>query len=269
MFRLRLLRPALVRITIGILAVVLALVLYLGLNPGTLRALLLFLPFPGVVTVPTPGPTPPSPRFADTQGEIPGGFLAFAGAFQDGTFACGFLMELEDGQKVGVSAAHATPVLSGDVPAQLCTPGREPAALLRGQLARGSTFQRANFSSDYVLWDVSRVSAGTHLVQPDPRGRGEPGERVFVYSWESSRAGTPIRHPGVILSATEEAIWIQLEESFSPAGYSGCPVLSQHTGKLIGMAVAGEDKHPVVMGLHPAGSLIEKAQAVLSSKGEP
>jgi hypothetical protein len=68
---------------------------------------------------------------------------------------------------------------------------------------------------------------------------------------------------GVVVSASAEATWIQLEDSFDPAGYSGCPVISRHTGRLVGMAVAGADQHPVMMGLHPAGSLVEKATAAL------
>lgn len=60
-----------------------------------------------------------------------------------------------------------------------------------------------------------------------------------------------------------------LEDSFNPAGYSGCPVVSQHTGRLVGMAVAGEDQHPVVMGLHPVGSLVEKALAAFAAHNNP
>jgi hypothetical protein len=37
----------------------------------------------------------------------------------------------------------------------------------------------------------------------------------------------------------------------------------RETGRLIGMAVAGANQHPVVMGLHPAGSLVEKARMAL------
>jgi hypothetical protein len=67
----------------------------------------------------------------------------------------------------------------------------------------------------------------------------------------------------VVLSSTSEKTWIQLDDSFEPGGYSGCPVVSQFTGRVIGMAVSGADRSPVIMGLHPVGSLVEKAQAAL------
>ena len=67
------------------------------------------------------------------------------------------------------------------------------------------------------------------------------------------------------MKVTPEATWVQLEGSFEPAGYSGCPVVSQYTGRLIGMSVAGANRHPVLIGLHPVGSLVEKARAALAA----
>ena len=71
--RPRLLWAAFIRGLIAILAVVLALGLYLVLNPGAMRPMLLSLPLPGVVEIPTPGPTLPPPLISAARGEIPGG----------------------------------------------------------------------------------------------------------------------------------------------------------------------------------------------------
>ena len=63
------------------------------------------------------------------------------------------------------------------------------------------------------------------------------------------------------MKVTPDATWIQLDEAINPNGFSGCPVVSQHTGQVIGMAVAGSTNPPTRMGLHPIGSLVEKAKA--------
>jgi hypothetical protein len=43
-------------------------------------------------------------------------------------------------------------------------------------------------------------------------------------------------------------------------------VVSQFTGRVIGMAVSGANQPPVIMGLHPVASLVEKAQAALQNR---
>jgi hypothetical protein len=98
------------------------------------------------------------------------------------------------------------------------------------------------------------------FLKPD---QGESGERVLVFGQSDNGAGGSKSYPGVVISVTPEAIWIQLDDSFESYGFSGCPVISQYTGRVIGMAVAGVNKPPVVMGLHPVSSLVEKAKAAL------
>lgn len=259
----RMLRRTLIRGLIALLSIILALAVYLWANPAALQTVLLALPIPGAVKLPDPGPTPALPFITAPQGSVPGGVLAYTGVYEGGTFACAFLMQLEDGRRVGVSSAHATPALDVDIPAQLDAPEGALVVNLKGQVARGSAFVHADFSQDFVLWAVESAPGTATFLRPDPRGGGEPGEQVYVFGRSSDDEGGSIRWPGVVMSVSEKAIWIQLEDSFAPYGYSGCPVVSQHTGRLIGMAVAGEDRHLVVMGLHPVGSLVEKASAAL------
>jgi hypothetical protein len=257
---------ALILSLIGLLVFVLLLVLFLVASPKALRGVVPLLPLPGVVELPTPGPTPPPPSVAVPPGPLPDGYRAFNGVYQGGTFACGFLLELEDGHRVGVSAAHATPQLPPGTPAEFRLPDGELGAALEGQLARGRPFYQDHFTMDYVLWAVADGAPPERFLKPDPRGKGESGEPVLVFSRAKSGAGGSKTWPGVVIHVTPEAVWIQLEDSFNPSGYSGCPVVSQYTGRVIGMVVAGENKHPVVMGLHPAASLVEKAQAALVLK---
>ena len=52
-----------------------------------------------------------------------------------------------------------------------------------------------------------------------------------------------------------------MDEEFEPSGLSGSPFVSQHTGQVIGMAIATTRRGgKVLLGLHPIGSLVEKAQ---------
>jgi hypothetical protein len=183
----------------------------------------------------------------------------------DGTdFACSFLLRLEDNRLVAVSTAHALSPQARENPAVLLSSNNVGMAALSGPIKRGSPFRQDHFTMDYVLWKVEEVIDPGSILQPDPRGAGQPGESILVYSRLDNGAGESLSFPGVIMAVTPEATWIQLEASFNPRGFSGCPVVSQHTGQVIGMAVSGRDLHPVVMGLHPIGSIVEKAEQALS-----
>jgi hypothetical protein len=253
--------PAFIRVLIGTLLIVLVAGVYLLLNPAALRSLILTLP--GLGEAPLAGEVAPPPVILVPPGPLPGGYRAFGGIYNGGTFSCGFLLDLEDGRRVAVNAAHSIPRLSPQTPAELWTPDGKRAALLKGQIAYGQIFSQNRFSMDYVLWTVAADTASDYFLKPDPRQQVEPGERVWVYSLSDNGASGSKLWPGAVMSAAPDAIWIQLEDSFNPAGLSGCPVISQHTGRVLGMAVSGANQPPVVMGLHPIASLLEKAHAAL------
>jgi hypothetical protein len=250
--------PAFIRILIGILLVVLVVGTYLVLNPDALRGLILMMP--GVGEAPLAGEIAPPPVILVPSGPLPGGYRAFGGTYNGNTFSCGFLLDLEDGRRVAVNAAHSIPHLPPQTPGELWAPDGKRAALLKGQIAYGQIFSQNRFSMDYVLWTVADDTAPEYFLKPDPRQQVEPGERVWVYSLSENGAGGSKLWPGAVMSAAPDAIWIQLEDSFNPAGFSGCPVISQHTGRVLGMAVSGANQPPVVMGLHPVASLVEKAR---------
>ena len=257
------LRSGLVRGAAGGLILLLAFALYLRANPALLRTLLLALPIPGMVEVPNFGPTPPIPTINVPRGNIPDGYLALNGSAAAGPFGCGFLLELADGRRVGVSAAHATQPLSPQQPAEFHFPDGELAAALTGQIGIGQTFIQERFDMDYALWG-SRANPAVPLLEPDPRGGAQPGERIWVFGLGENGSGVSIRWPGTVMSSSAQAAWLRMDDSFDPRGYSGCPAVSQYTGRLVGMAVAGEQRAATVIGLHPVGSLVEKAQAALN-----
>ncbi|RPJ42642.1 MAG: hypothetical protein EHM21_12525 [Chloroflexi bacterium] len=267
--RINQLWAAFIRLVIGLLVVLLVTALFVGMNPRALYGLASDLPLPGVVQMPVVGPTPLPPVIGAPKGRMQRGYVAFSGESNGASFSCGFLLRLEDGRRVGISAAHATPSLADSTPAEFLSPGGARLAGLKGQIERGSAFRQDHFTRDYVLWEVGDEVGPEIFLAPDPRGAGQPGEKVLAYSRFDDGSGGSRSWPGVVMTVSPEAIWIQLEDSFNPRGFSGCPVVSQHTGLVIGMAVAGRDRRPVVMGLHPIGSLVKKVEKALAEKPNP
>ena len=252
-----------VRAVIVVLLAVLAGSIYYGLNPHKLRELLMLAyPIAGVVAMPDFGPTPLPPTISAQRGEPPTGPLAFWGQTPRGSVSCGFLMRLPEGRQLGVSAAHSTMALPADMPARFNFTDGALAVELTGQLRIGRPFVGEDFTSDYALWTIKGSAAEAQILTPDPRGYPVPGERIWLYNHVSSADGMG-RWAGVVMQVKPEAIWVRFDEEFTPGGSSGCPVVSQHTGQVVGMVVAGENMPPVVIGLHPIASLLEKAQAAL------
>jgi hypothetical protein len=114
---------------------------------------------------------------------------------------------------------------------------------------------------DYVLLKAppTAVIDPALILEPDPRGLPQPGERVSMYTVLNDE---PRVFEGAVLSADPSAVWVVMDGVFDPSGLSGSPFLSQHTGKVIGMAIATTRRGgKVLLGLHPIGSLVEKARA--------
>jgi hypothetical protein len=117
-----------------------------------------------------------------------------------------------------------------------------------------------DMSVDYVLLHVPTAVAldPALILDPDPRGLPQTGERVVLYSMLNDQAR---RFDGVVLSVDPTAVWVLMDQDFEPSGLSGSPFVSQHTGQVIGMAIATTRRGgKVLLGLHPIGSLVEKAQ---------
>lgn len=250
---------SLVRVIISLLVFMLIVAFYLAVSPNALETVVMWFDPPGVANIPDFGPRPAPPQIDAPTASPPDGTLALNGILEGGSFACGFLLQLDDGQRVGVSSAHAVAFLPASIEAAFLASDGTLAATLTGQVERGSPFRQTHFSSDYALWRVGEISPGISFLKPDPRVLVQPGELVWIYDPFQSSPDGAVRHAGVVMQADAEAIWVQLDESFNPSGFSGCPLVSQHTGRVIGMAVAGEDLPPVLIGAHPVASLVETA----------
>jgi hypothetical protein len=254
---------AFIRFLIGLLLAALGLVLLVARFPGLIEAVLVKLPLPGVANVPAPGPLPPAAEIGVPRGDLPDGILAYWGTSPAGQVGCSSLLQLPDGQFAGIGAAHATPLLLPTIGADLLTPDQSVAAHLSGQADRGHLFIARHLSQDYVIWTVKEILPGGHALRADERGAAQPGETVVLLSPVADESGNSKQWTGVVFEAGPEATWVRMEAAFDPRGYSGCPVASLYTGQLVGMAVAGQNLHPTVIGLHPVGSLLEKALQAL------
>ena len=193
--RPRSLWKAFLRLLILILAGLCVLGLYLWRSPSALRQLILAVPLPGVAEFPAAGPTPLPPRIDGPAGSPPPGPLALWGDAGGLQFGCSFLLELDDGQIVGVSAAHATQPLPRHAAGQMRAVGSSLATSIDGQLAIGQAFVHNHFNMDYALWSLAAPPA-THPLRPDPRGAAQPGERIWVMHYNPDSTGGSVRRAG-------------------------------------------------------------------------
>lgn len=177
----------------------------------------------------------------------------------------GFLLRLPGGQVVGITAAHSLSFSS--------QPPLRNIALAQGDWSRpvvefeslhgepGEARTGEDMTIDYTLLTVpSHHPIDPSLIlEPDPRGLPQPGERVTLFSLVADQ---PRVFQGTVLSAEPIAAWVVMDGTFDPSGLSGSPFVSQHTGKVVGMAIAATTRGgKVLLGLHPVGSLVEKAEA--------
>ncbi len=225
-----------------------------------------------------PAPTPPPPIIDAPRGSLPVGpvgleeWAQFAGNSY-GRVGSGFLLRLQDGVIVGVTTAHSL--------GQLGNPSRPLekiafAALGReGYVAESDTFYgepgapRAgdDMTVDWVLVKLNADVDPNLVLTPDARGGPQPGERLILYSGRGD--GEIVG--GTVQSADPKAVWVLMDLVDYPAdavsgtpfgGMSGSPLISEHTGQVVGMAIATtprQDRFMVI--LHPISSLVAKAEA--------
>jgi hypothetical protein len=233
-------------------------------------AAVLFFTERGRQLLPSPPPeAPAAPVITAPRGPLPdspGGLVEWT-RYDGGGFnpvGRGFLFRVPQGQVVGVTTAHS---LSFSVQPPLrnialaLDERTQPVVefdTLQG--APGEARSGEDMSVDYVLLNVPTAATidPALILDPDPRGLPQAGERVMLYSLMNDQAR---RFDGAVLSASPTAVWVVMDGEFEPSGLSGSPFISQHTGQVIGMAIATTRRGgKVLLGLHPIGSLVDKAQ---------
>lgn len=250
-----------------------------------IRGLLLALPVAALVTVAVlallvarawvgapPGPTPPPPTILAPRGELPAGPVGLQEWVQVQGEAyhlagSGFLLGLGSGDVVGVTTAHSVSLGDPDRPVEriaLRVAGRaDPVAefdMLWGQPGQPRTGE--DLTVDYVLLRMDQSVDPGLVLAPDPRGLPQPGERVSLISGQGDGNGGRRLLEGTVQSVGDTAVWVLMDELFPPGMMSGSPFVSQHTGRVVGMAIAVTPRRDrLLLGAHPIGSIVRLAEA--------
>jgi hypothetical protein len=179
----------------------------------------------------------------------------------------GFFFLLADGEIVGATTAHSVSFGSLEHPLERIALGVAGHADFTGEFDTligqpGRTLTADNLAVDYLLLKVDPLLEPDTLLRPDPRGAPQPGERVTLYSGVDAGGEDSRTFGGTVQSVDDNAVWVLMDEWFNPSQMSGSPLLSQHTGKVVGMAVAVSPRRSrLLLGAHPIGSLVRLAES--------
>ena len=223
-----------------------------------------------------PGPTPPPPTILAPRGELPAGRVGLQEWVQYrgesyGLAGSGFLLRLDNGEVVGVTTAHSVSLGDPDRLAErigLRVAGQPDFVAefdtLRGQPGRPMTVK--DLTVDYVLLQADRAVAPGFFLTPDPRGAPQPGERVSLFSGVGDDHGGRRILEGTVQSVGDTNVWVVMDELFNPGLMSGSPLVSQHTGQVVGMVLAVTlRRNRLLMGAHPIGSIVRLAESAMDS----
>ena len=219
---------------------------------------------------PPPGPAPPPPTILAPRGGPPAGpvglqELVMVRGEEYRVAGSGFLLRLDSGQVVGVTTAHSVALGDPDRSVEriaLRVAGGEDLLAefdrLHGQPGQPRT--GGDMTVDYVLLHGDPAVDPEVLLSPDPRGAPQPGERVVLCSGQGDGGGGPRVLEGTVQSASDKAVWVLMDGLFDPGLMSGSPILSTHTGQVVGMAIATSPRRgQLLIGLHPIGSIVRLA----------
>lgn len=215
-------------------------------------------------------PTPPPPTILVPLGERPTGMVGLQewAQYRNEPYrsvGCGFFLLLDGGEVVGVTTAHSVSLDNPNRPLERIALGvaghpdqRWEFTVLRG--LPGHPVGADNLSADYLLLDAHHPLPEELLLKADRRGAPQPGERVNLYSGLGDGHGSPAVHEGTVQSVDDRAFWMLTDRWFNPAQMSGSPIVSQHTGQVVGMVVVGSPRlGRNLLGAHPIGSLVSLA----------
>lgn len=248
-----------------------------------IRALLLALPVAAIVTAvgfvllvthewPPSGPVPPRPTILAPRGELPAGPVGLEEwvQVQGGLYnlvGSGFFIVLDGGQVVGVTTAHSVPFGNPARPVEriaLRVAGQPDFIAEFGTLwgRPGQPRTGDDMTVDYVLMQADQSVDPDLVLEPDPRGAPQPGERVSLFSGLGDGHGGRRILAGTVQSVSDTAVWVVMDGWFSPGFMSGSPVVSQHTGQVVGMAIAvNPRRYRLALGVHSIGHIVQQAES--------
>jgi Trypsin-like peptidase domain len=219
-------------------------------------------------------PLPPPPRIDVERGDPPTSVVAFEERIRTdggyGLVGSGFLLELPNGDVIGVTTAHS---LGGrdfaPMAFRVAGRGETVATFSEAYLARGQPRTGDDMTIDYVLLRPDAPPAPVFVLRPDPRGGPQPGERVSLYSglgdpqgtFGSGHSGQRIL-PGTVESVDDNGAWVRMDGIFDPGQMSGSPMISQHTGRVVGMTIAVSPRQGALsIGINPIGAILARAMS--------
>ncbi len=247
-----------------------------------LRGLILALPVAVILALsglgaiwivgPPPGPTPAPPTILAPRGQPPPGPVAFQewARYRGGDYllaGSGFLIRLSDGQTIGVTTAHSLAIGRSSHPLEHISFG---VAGERGFVVEFDTLHGepgrarhgADMTVDYVLLQLDRPIDADWVLTPDPRGGPQPGERVWLINGQTKANGERGKLEGTVQSVSDTAVWVLMDKLFYPGLASGSPFVSQHTGQVVGMLIAGSVRgKKLQLGAHPIQSIVHLAES--------
>jgi hypothetical protein len=248
------------------------------------RGLLLALPVAAITSVAyivvmfraqlgrPPDPTPPPPTILALHGELPAGPVGLQelARYRGDAYSLvgsGFLILLGDGEIVGVTTAHSVSLGNPDRPLEQIALGVAGQTdfvaefdTLWGQPGQPRT--GGDMRVDYVLLQADQPIDLSFVLTPDPRGAPQPGERVSLFSGLGDGHGGQRILEGTVQSVSDTAVWVLMDDLFNPGLMSGSPFISQHTGQVVGMAIAVNLRGGrLLLGVHPIGSIVQLAES--------
>lgn len=236
-----------------------------------LLLLLIALALPRLIPSPPTGAVPPAPEISVSKGKIPASDVSLQEwvHYQDGgneRVGCGFILRYSPVGVVGVTTAHSVDLhqsrrVFDEITFRRSEDGETILAAggFHGPPGRARTFG-LDMRVDYLLLEAPPSTPSAYVLVADPRGSAQPGEAVLLLGCGRGDSDRSRGLGGDVLEASEDATWIIMRERFDPGMMSGSPIVSAHTGAVVGMAVAAswqEDR--LLIGAHPIGSLMGRA----------
>jgi len=213
------------------------------------------------IFTPSLPPLPPPPVITAPHGEPPTGIVAFEERVGGSLAGSGFLLELPNGDVIGVMTAHS--LGEGNfAPLSFVVAGRGDVVAtfdtLYAPLGRPRT--DSDLTVDYVLMQPDAPPDPAFVLRPDPRGSPQPGERVSLYSGLGDGRGGPRILHGAVERVDTGGAWIRMDELFDPGLMSGSPMISQHTGQVVGaVIVMSWVPGTLRIGINPIGEIVRAA----------
>ena len=220
---------------------------------------------------PPSGPPPPPATILAPRGEIPSvpvGMSEWA-KYQNeeyGLAGSGFFLGLDSGGIVAATTAHSLSLGNSNRPIEQIAFGiaGQDGFMLEMDVLHGDPGVPrwgSDMTVDFVLLRVDGFVDPNYILQPDSRGEPQPGERVVLYSGIGHEEGGIRILYGTVHTVDRNGAWVLMDDDFQPGLMSGSPFVSEHTGNVVGMAIsAGQSEFGLMIGMHPIGSLVSKAQ---------